>query len=173
MGADSAFDPRSNSLRVIQEEHGNVHDGHAYIAFLTTTLTPANLNNFSIMTGVKPIHLEWEVMSDQAMTVSILESPTILGGSPFTAIYNKNRGSSNVTACTILNGGTASGGTLIYNIQARTVAPPTTPIVLGGGPRSLYELILASNTQYNYQVFNNGAATANITIQLHWYELGN
>lgn len=39
--------------------------------------------------------------------------------------------------------------------------------------RSLYELILAPMTQYNYQVFNNGAATANLTIQFHWYELGN
>lgn len=168
MSLDGCVDPRSNSIRNIDEEHALIHDGKLFsFSTVFTSLAAAGTKStvFNVPAGSYP-HLSFLVVADQPTLVELFTGTTATAGANVVG-KNKNQASTitpglgvDITATSITD------GTAIYQQQVPAIAD------VGGTLRSNLEWILAPSTKYSLKVTNKHASTAsNVSIEITWYEL--
>ena len=181
----------TDSLRTIEYEHHQIHEGNSFHAYFnnTTAATSGHRSGLYIKTpAISPlIHVIVQFSCSVAADMSICEAPTIAAntGSHGAVIYNKYRDNIKTSGCfdnatvravnkhTTLNNDQIAGdgswavGTQIMN---QPLVAEAGPKPAGGTARAEQEWILKANTAYVFLITNT-VATANVHhISLDWYE---
>lgn len=155
-------------------DHSYIHQGKSFSAMGSTSLA-ANANyGVTILTPAATVgfvHYRPALISSSAsyIGVTLLEAPTVSGGTPGT-IINRERNNTAASGCTYKYGVTyTSGGTTLDMTSAGSGWTP--PARAGGAMGSDVELVLKPETTYILLINNpTGGATTTVIWNLFWYE---
>lgn len=159
------------SLSTIDEFEKFVHDGKAFSAEASITLTAGAIGYIIGTTGDKNVHMKNRQIFESSTAalnslVELYEDATPSGVAVNVETFNENRNSANTAEFVIDTGRTAAGGTKL---------PKTNNLVSVNNQATSQsqdgEYIMKKNIVYAIKVTNNGAQTATLTFQWGWYEV--
>ena len=184
------IDGMSNSLRVIDYEHHEIHGGSSFAVWFDNTTANSDDDRsviaFKTAAGTKLCHITMSVTASNPAEAIILEAPSTIDLNEGTGatVFNRYRGSG--TASTVLSltnpgvagkvttfteaqiaGAQLTGGTVIDHVS---LAGGEGPKAVGGVSRGSQEWILAANTTYLFYLQNIGQSANLHHINLDWYE---
>lgn len=161
----------SGSLIQISQSHTKVHQGlHYDVSKAFLAVASAGTAELLIkVPAALEIHIAYGVMSTAEGRFQLYEGPTITGDGTAVAVIQDNRSSSNTSTVTAFHTPTTSAdGTLIKEV----VIPGGS-----GGTRSGSDLhrkedafIFAASTNYLVRFTNDAVGTANVSLEISFYE---
>jgi hypothetical protein len=160
----------SNLPVIVDLSQHQIHEGESH-SYEYYSATPATMN-FAIVVPVyantiQAPHLimQMECYGGAGM-ISLYEGATYTGGTPSTAIFNRNRNSATTpkTGFSIVEGVTSTDGTKLPYTEIVGAAEKTS-----GSGRGIDEVVLKSNTTYVLR-FEEITAMTRLIIHLEWYE---
>ena len=160
------IDESSGSIVTIGTRHHYLHEGYHFVLSRPVTLPVAADDEILIVTpdSDTETHINFSVVSDAVVTLSIYESTTLTGGTALTP-YNRDRNSGTGSTLIITHTPSGSGdGTLIFSWKAGA----NTPVGGGAEGNEINILILKRNAKYLLRA--SGSNGDNITTILDWYE---
>lgn len=166
---DDVKDGLSNSLRVLEFEHSEIHEGHHF--FLDNYILFASSGDsisFGILTPDtdKQIHLTFGWSVSGITTFEFYESAVYTGGAAAND-FNNNRSKSDTSDVFIVQDPTLTDfGTLL---SGSAVGASGLLLRLGGASSRENEIILKRNTKY-FIVFTSGDASVYLNYSFSWYE---
>lgn len=152
--------------------HVRLHEGKAYIAYsMHPPASPLAINgnvDIVISTGatINP-HVILQAKCDQNAIIYFYEDVTVTSGGTLFVPVNRNRVSTNVSACGVL-----INPTLTINngvIFEEYLSAGDSKKASGIGAYS-FEYVLKSNMSYLFRLTNVGLAAAATFMSLEWYE---
>lgn len=174
----NALDKFTGFVTQISGDHRYIHEGKAFSLIGTATINDGATLKFSFTTpntdiNTKKKYIHWRPAGITTSAAGLgyrlyRGSTSISGGSSVTA-QNKNHNSLNVSQITnIMQGATATEGTLV---QAMNYGTSGNPVAASGGSGSAdHEIVLAPNTAYTINLINLGGANSVVTWDFFWYE---
>lgn len=162
--AEASIDLVNLALVAMDEIHNNIHRG---IMYSTSNVANdvANNNSEEILIATSGIaHARVTLSVSAQCSVAFYEDAVVSASGTRLAAINRNRASSDVS-------------TKVASFRAPTIVSDGTPLYSGlamhapGAHPSLFEeWILASNTSYLLRVTNTSGGTADLAIELDYYE---
>jgi len=173
--ASRVYDPLVHATTIIEEEHRLIHDGMVFFAFGNEQAIPDGESRYwTLRTGNIPPHFKRITIgaSEGPVIVTLTENPTITDiGTQAANLVNLNRMSSNLPLTQIFVGTTfsAPGSPVLGDLYV----PQQGNQGVSGESSAVEEIILASNTDYLFQLQNDpaGAGTADVYVNLVFYEI--
>jgi hypothetical protein len=159
----------TNNIKVITQEHHEMHEGDHYFVktFIADTGGEGSISYFAFTTPdtLKRIHAKVLIAPDSDYTVEIYEEAEISDGIPIVGI-NNDRDSLNVAELVPVSAPTIIDiGDLIWAARNGGGKNP-----VGVAPGFNYEIIAKTNSTYVFKVVKNIAQAAVIDIDFWWYE---
>jgi len=165
------FDPATNNVQIIDQEHHEIHEGGHFFVCGETTLGSGSTVDFQLTTPntTKWVHMTFSFESTQEVLLEIYEDADVDSDGGAVTAYNNNRNSSNTTSLVLLqtDGTVNTVGTKIL-AQRSGVAGNVNKARQGVGSRD-NELILKQNSTYRF-IFTSGGASNNFSYCGEWYE---
>lgn len=162
-------DPISGNMKIIEPEHGVIHDGTHFTITRPMTLSAGSVNTLLITTpsaGAGYVHFICGVESDKSLTWYLYEGASTSGGSAITAL-NNNRNSSTADIVTLKGNPviTTVGTVMEVHRMGSTAASSRT----GGGTNTRNEWVLATSTSYLVYVIADAASTQTVINAPYYY----
>jgi hypothetical protein len=162
----AAVDDHDGALVVIDQNHHEVHEGHAYKVFQSS----ASLANngtflFELITGTAVPHMKAvrAFTNGTSGKLEIIEAPTITDGNAALTPQNRRRtGTPPASGVTVYSNPTSiSAGTILAEFYFTGKAEFTADQL---------EMILKAGTKYLYRFTNTSGGAAVCSAELFWYE---
>lgn len=161
----------TSGFPTITTDHALIHEGKAFTLAGTLAINAASAScvEVTVPAGAyvhfKPVTV---TASGGPVTVSIIEAPTMTGGTTATPHNRKRIGTTANSALTCKTGGTRANGTVLdvlYLPSATQGANRT-----GAGAGLSEEWVLHDNRTYCIEFANAAASTTTVGYSLFWYE---
>jgi hypothetical protein len=163
------IEPSTNSVKVIDYSHAELHRGDHYFYTDHVELDSAAIQNYLITTSntAEWGHMHIMASGSAITTVEVFEA-TDKTGTTAQTVFNNNRNSANTATITVhkgISGGTTDGTRLIYTKSGSS----TNQSRSGGEVRNDEELLLKQNTKYIVRI-TSGTNDNLCNLALYWYE---
>jgi ribosomal protein L35 len=161
-------DTTTNSLKVINYSHAELHGGDHFAVKKTEALARNTRKDILIVT---PNTTRWAHMikgiesTESLITVSFYENTVTSADGTLDGGYNRNRNSATAHTTVVYEGPTVTSvGTLLYSMAVGVGRG------VGGSTRDDEEILLKQNTKYLLRITEANIANTIINWSLDWYE---
>jgi len=166
---DDSLIPMNKGVGITTPHH-EVHEGDSYISghYIDDLADTAALD-LLIVTGLKEIHLTFDVSTEGLATVLFYEGTTVSAAGTGLAEINRDRTSSNTALTTVTHTPTVSGvGTVL--IPEQLIPGGTGNKTVGTSRAAGLEFVLDVSTTHLLRITNLGGAVKDVAGTINWYE---
>lgn len=165
-------DSVSDTLNTIAIEHANIHQGILFSVLHKMSIATGTTAYIQIKTGSKTVHFKPTNLATDAdkFAIEFLENPTLTDGTIPITVVNRNRTSDNLPETVFYSDPTnVSEGIRIdeFYIGGSVGRKATGGDIIAG----VNEFILKPNTNYVFQITNEGTTDGVIMMRMFFYEM--
>lgn len=166
-GHDIDVEGRSLGLKVIEIDHGKIHDELAYFhsSFIELPSSESRQFVFIAPNTTKRIHLVWEIDVESESSITLTEEiATDADGTSITS-FNRDRNSANTTDLVLTHTPINPTGGIVLVSKRKGEGRK-----IGGISRDAFEIILKQNTKYLIDITNLSTGNSLTNWLFNWYE---